>query len=274
MQTIITPTDFSPASRNACYYAAKTAVAIHANLLLVHIIAPSSIGVAEFIEVGDLAEKNGTRQQLQDLLDELCQETNNQINIEATIISGDIERELKSLCINEKPFAVVIATHTNSYLERFFLGSTTAHIVQHLRFPVIVVPSIAKYAPVKKIALATDLKNVEDMSAAQIGKIVKQFNAELEIFHVCKEHFSVSVEVPEILAKHLPGIKHKFFHTQNNDISAAIALMNITHDIDLLMVIRKKHGLFHKSQSSDFVFNAQIPTMVLHTDDVMEKVQG
>lgn len=271
MQTIITPTDFSPASRNACSYAAKTAQAVHANLLLVHVVE-APVAITEFSEIVDITETRGIKDQLQELLDELCVEINNEVNIEATIISGNIEHELKALCSNEKPFAVIMATHSNSYIERFFMGSTTAYMSQHLRFPVIVVPSITTYAPVKKIALATDLKNTDEMPAREIETIIRSFNADLEIFHVSKDRMTNNSIVLNLFTQLLPDIHHRFYSTQNEDIPAAISSLNRTHDIDMLMVLRKNHGLFHKSQSNDFIFNAYIPTMVLHTDDVMEKV--
>jgi nucleotide-binding universal stress UspA family protein len=272
MQTIITPTDFSPASLNACFYAAKMAQDLHAGLLLAHVVeVPAS--VKEYSDVFDMANASEAKEKLQDLLDTLCIETNNQVNIEATIIAGDVEQELNKLCINEKPFAVVMATNTNNAMERFFTGSTTMYTASHLRFPVIVVPLIVKYKPINKLALACDLKNLDELPAYEIETIARKFNAELEIFHVSKErHIDSNHSTSKIFEELLPGTHCRFYETQNEDITAAIYSLTRTHDINMLMVTRKKHGLFYKSHFNELVFHAHIPTMVLHTDDVMEKV--
>jgi hypothetical protein len=42
------------------------------------------------------------------------------------------------------------------------------------------------------------------------------------------------------------------------------------HGIDLLIVIPKKHGPFHKSQVKDFIFYSDIPVMAIHENDLVE----
>ncbi|MFT4153841.1 universal stress protein [Parafilimonas sp.] len=270
MQLIITPTDFSPASRNACFYAAKMAEAVHARLLLVHVVE-LPVAITEFSEVVDMTEATGAKPRLQELLDALCLETNNNIDIEAAIVSGHLEKELTELCNHKKPFAVVMATNSHSAFERFFEGSTTGYASRHLHFPVIVVPATAQYKPVNKIALASDLKNLDAMPAHEIETIVKSFSAELEIFHVSKQWQAANDNsVSELFEQLLPNISFKFYCTQNDDILTAISSLNRAHDIDMLIVIPGKQNLFHKSQSGNFIFNGHIPTIALHANDFMK----
>ena len=44
------------------------------------------------------------------------------------------------------------------------------------------------------------------------------------------------------------------------------------HNIDLLIIIPKNHGPFHKSQSKDFIFYSPIPLMAIHEHDVEVQV--
>ena len=185
MKTIIAPTDFSSISYNACLYAAKMAKDINAELVLLHAME-LPIAVAEFPVTEDLFDEIGMEKELEALKNKLSTETNNKVNIYTKNILGSAEYEIKELCKIKKPFAVVMGTHSSSLLDRFFLGSTTVYSAKHLHCPVLVIPSNATYKPIKKIALASDLKDIYEIPAQEIETIVKHFNAEFEVFYVAK----------------------------------------------------------------------------------------
>jgi hypothetical protein len=63
MKTIIAPTDFSPISYNACLYAAKMALDINANLVLLHVME-LPLSVAEFPVTEDIFDEISMEEEL------------------------------------------------------------------------------------------------------------------------------------------------------------------------------------------------------------------
>ena len=163
-----------------------------------------------------------------------------------------------------------MGTHSYSLMDRFFVGSTTVYSALHLRFPVLIIPSDTQYRPVKKIALASNLKSIYEMPTHEIEFIVKTFDAELEIFYVGKDEKDINKHTVEslLLDHRLLTLDPQFYFIDDEDILKGITALARQHDVDLLLVIPRKHGLFHRSQSKDFIFYTSIPMMAVHENDV------
>jgi len=273
MKTIIAPTDFSTVSLNACLYAAKLAGDINADLVLLHTME-LPISVAEYPIGVDVFDEAGVENELEALKNKLSTETNNQVVIRIKNIVGSAEYEIKELCKTSRPFAVVMATHSSSMLDRFFLGSTTAYSTKHLRYPVIIVPHNARYKAIKKIALASDFKNIYEVPTEEIERIVKLFNAEFKVFYAAKNEKVINRNsIGSVLLDHrLLTLKPQFHVVKDEDILMGITNLAKEHNIDMLIIIPKKHGPFHKSQSSDFVFYSDVPVMAIHENDLVPQL--
>ena len=268
MKTIIAPTDFSKVSENACLYAAKLAVEIKADLILFHTME-LPLAVAEYPVSENLFDEESLEKELALLKNKLSAATNDKINIRTKNIVGSAEHEIKELCETTKPFAVVMGTHSNGVLNRFFLGSATLYTAKHLHYPVIVVPHNAKYTSVKKIALASDLQDIYEAPVKEIETIVKLLNAEFEVFYVAKNEKIIDRNTigSLILDHRLIDLNPQFHFLQNEDVWLGVTTIAKEHGIDLLIIIPKKHGPFHKSQAKDFVFYSDIPVMAIHEND-------
>ena len=272
MKTIIAPTDFSSISYNACLYAAKMAEDIKAELVLLHVME-LPIAVAEFPVTEDVFDELTMEEELKKLKNKLIVETSDNVKIETKNILGSVEHEINELCKKTKPFAVIMGTHSYSIIDRFFIGSATVYSAKHLHNPVLIVPTGAKYNPIKKIALASDLKDIYEIPVQEIEMIVKQFDAELEIFYVSKNREDISKHTVEslLLDHRLLNLNHHFYFIEDEDIMLGITSLAKKHEIDVLIVIPKKHGAFHKSQSKDFIFYSDVPVMAIHKNDMAEQ---
>jgi nucleotide-binding universal stress UspA family protein len=273
MKTIISPVDFSSISYNASLFAAKMAEDIKAELVLLHVME-LPVSVAEFPLTEEAFNEISMETELEGLKKKLLAETGNNITISSKNILGSVDVEIKDLCLEKKPFALVMGTHSYSFLDRFFVGSTTMYAAKHLRYPVLIVPQDAKYKPVKKIALASDLKNIYDIPLNEIETIVKSFNAALEIFYAGKNEKDISRNaVGSLLLDHrLINLDPQFYFIENEDVLKGITSFAKEHDIDILMIIPKKGGPFHRSQSKDFIFNFSFPVMAIHENDFAAQV--
>jgi nucleotide-binding universal stress UspA family protein len=273
MKTIIVPIDFSPTSYNACMYAAKMAQDIKAELVLLHVME-LPIAVAEFPVTENVFDSIGIEKKLEEIKTKLIEETSDTLKIETKNIFGSAEHEIKEICKIRNPFAVIMGTHSYSAIDRFFTGSTTVFSAKHLHNPVLIIPADVKYKPIKKIALASDLKDVYEMPVQKIEMIVKQFNAELEILYVGKNQEDINKHTVEslLLDHRLLNLNPHFYFVEDEDIMLGIISLAKKQAIDLLIIIPKKHGPFHKSQAKDFIFYADVPVMAIHKDDIAENV--
>jgi nucleotide-binding universal stress UspA family protein len=272
MKRIIAPTDFSAIAENACVYAARLAADIDAQLLLFHIMElPVSISGYPVSE--ELFDEPGVEKKLEALKNKLSTATNNKVKIKTKNVLGLAEHEIKELCNRIKPFAVVMSTDSSDLFRLFFGGSTTVYTAKHLSYPVMVVPHNATYKPLKKIAFASDLKDIYEVPVTEIETIVKLFHAELEIFYAAKnENARDRNGINKVLLNHrLEYLRPQFYFVQSDDVWMGISTLAEKHAVDIFVVISKRHNPFHNSKTKDFIFYSNIPVMVIHENDFAAK---
>ncbi len=271
MKTIIIATDFSNAASNAADYAADMALAINANLLLLHVYQvpvifsemPVTANTEQMIKD---AEKEIVKQK-----ERIIKKLNNQVNIETDLREGVFFHELKTVCENIMPYAVVLGSQGTTAADHFLFGSHTVNAMKHLTWPLIAVPPKAKFSTVKKIGLACDFNKVVDTTPIDdIAMLVKDFDAELHVLNTGKK----KVFDPEIvfesglLQEMLIDLKPKYDFITNENIDEGIINFADTNHIDLLVILPKRHTLFdklfHRSHTKQFVLHSHVPVMALH----------
>jgi len=269
MKTIIVATDFSDAALNAANYGADMALAIHANLVLVHIL---QIQVAAYLEVPLTAEEDQTR--IDALKEQLIKRTGGNLTIESRLTTGVFFYELKKICEEIKPYAVVMGSQGTTAAERVFFGGHTVYAMKHLMWPLITIPPHAAFSQIKKVCLACDFTEVIDSTPVEeIKQLVNDFHAELHVINSGKEESYQPDTVFEsgMLQELLAPLKPQYhLITGENTDEGIISFVEKNH-IDLLITLPKKHGLLeklaHKSISKQFVLHSHIPVMAMHPAD-------
>jgi nucleotide-binding universal stress UspA family protein len=269
MKTIIAPTDFSRVSTNAVDYAADMAVDINAELVLFH-VSEQPVAFSEVSFTGPGYDKIVSEEKITNLKNSLHIRTKSKINIRAKntvgAIHGAIHSELEDLCKQKKPFAVVMGTHGNGTIQRFFIGSNTLYTVRHLPYPVLVVPAGVRYKPIRKIALASDFKTIDTIRLQEIRAIVATFGATLDVLHVKTSHENEEPFEKNLLESYLKEFNPKFYLINNSSVEKGIELFAKKNDIDLILILPNKHGPFHKSQSKELIFHLSIPVITIHEE--------
>jgi nucleotide-binding universal stress UspA family protein len=261
MKTIIAPTDFSRMSINAVNYAADLSLAINAKLLVLHAV---EIPVAATDE--PLNTETSKEAALIKLKRKLLRRTHDKIKLEVKLVYGTIENELIKMCEYQKPFAIVMATHGDGIVERFFIESATVYLAKNLRYPVLVIPKNARFKPIEKITLASDMKSIYDLPFKKITGITSAFNAKLDVVHVNKTH---SAELSEhsiqssVLCHHLCQLKPEVHFVKDKNAEHGVTSFAEKNDTDLILIFPRKHGLFHRSDSRQFIFNSPFPVMTI-----------
>jgi nucleotide-binding universal stress UspA family protein len=274
MKTIIIPTDFSPIANNAMNYGVNMAMAIHANVLLLHVYQiPVAVSDVPVVMVSAEELKKDTEEKLAIEKANIEHLTSGKLKIYTEARLGDVVDELEELCNNIKPFAVVMGTKGTTAIERIMFGSNTLTAIRHLTWPIIGVPPGKEYGPgIKKIGFACDFKKVVETTPVHFVKdIVSEFNAELHVLNVDYENRNFKPDVPEqslLLHTMLEDVNPKYHFIQNRDVEEGINEFAEKNNLDLIISIPKKHklleGIFKPSSTKKMLFQSHIPVMCVH----------
>lgn len=274
MKTIVAPTDFSEISLNAVNYAADMACITGCRLTLLHVYPmPIVISDVPFPVYGNDNTEKYDNERLEKLSSDLLLRTKERIQIYTEAMQGDVVVCINEYCKQVNPYAVVMGEETATGIEQFLNAAAATGAVKQLRWPVIVVPGGAKFSAIRKIGLACDYKDVpETIPFKEIKNMVNEFHAELHVIYVREPSESSlspdTVEESGWLQEMLYEIKPKYHFISNNNIEEGIEEFTKSNNLDLLIVVPKKHNLLHKmfkkSHSKQLVLHAHVPVMAVH----------
>lgn len=271
MKTILVTTDFSSAAMNATNYAADMASAINADLLLLHVYQiPFSYGeIPVPIDPEEMMEN--AAEQLKKVKEELDEKTNGTLHIETEVTLGTFFQQLKEVCERVTPYTVVMGSQGTSAVQRFLFGSNSVYAIKHLMWPLMTVPPDVSFAKIKNIGLACDFDEVVDtIPLDEIKTLVNDFNANLHVLNTGKksEFKPGLIFESHILHTMLSDFKPNYHFITAKDTDKAIMDFVENNNIDLLVVLPKRHDLFetivHTSHSKQLVLHCHVPVMALH----------
>lgn len=274
MKPIIVATDFSPVSLNAVNYAADLACAMDTNLVLLH-VCPLPVAHFETPFAADSLSgliKDAEEKMLQ-LRRDIINRINDRIAIVSEVMTGKVLEGIEEYSLTTAPYAIIMGTQGTGAMEKLFFGSNSIAALKNLSWPLIVVPPEAKFKNIMKIGIACDLKKVvETAPVDQIKVLMSVFQAELHVIHVNREsekaYSAEKVEESGLLQEMLEDL-HPVYHFLNYiNIDEGLNEFSQKNDIDLLIIIPKKHNLidkiFHKSHSKHMITHTHVPVMSVH----------
>jgi nucleotide-binding universal stress UspA family protein len=272
MKSIVVPINFSPCASNAAQYAADLAVAIHADLHLIHVIqvpaTSAEITMTQYL-YESMVESAGVS--LKELQVELTRRTNHRVKIEISLEAGGVGPRVKDFCRELQPYAIILGT-TGPTFEKFLAGSPVSSLLQNLDYPVLVVPETYTFRPFHRILLACDLEEIGSgipYSLPLLKSLREQFGSRFDIVTVGTQkvltenlHVLYSVGWKTKLKELYPEIHY----VQKSKVEDGILDYLAHNEADLIMVFPKKHGFleFHASQSRKVAKHSPIPVLSLH----------
>lgn len=278
MKTIIVPTDFSPAAINAMHYALNMARVINAGIMLLHVYqVPVSYNNSDIplplMDIDELEKIN--EEKLQELKEAAERASSMKLKISTEVKLGDLADELETICTATQPFAIVMGTRGSGFVERLLVGSATLSVMRRLNWPVLVVPPGAIFKGIQKIGFACDFKKVvETTPAAYIKEWVKTFDATMSVLNVDHKKNAATVNAEEqsaLLHTLLEETHPQYFFIDNPDVEKGINEFAESNNLDLLIVIPRKHrlldSLFQKSHTKELAFHSHIPILAVHEEE-------
>lgn len=268
---VVVATDFSQSSVNAASQAAAIALGLNKELILLHIvILQVSFGEASLnLNIDEMVQDAWS--ELENLKNQLKQQTGRQLSIRAEVRTGSFFTELKDACDRLKPYLVIMGSQGTTAAERLVFGGHTVYAMKHLNWSLMTIPATAAPAAIRNIGLACDFENsVQHLPVEALKTLVNDFNARLHILHVqhkAADQQQVAFEF-SLLEQQLKDINPVYHFEEAGNIDEGIIHFARKQQLDLLVVLPKKHNLLdaitHRSHTKELVLNAPVPLMTIH----------
>ncbi len=275
MKKFLVPTDFSDTSKNAAKYAAQAVAGVaDAKIILYNVsdkIAAGSDGSLLTEDDDDRALiLNSALSQLKDEIAPFAGGTSIDTVLEyGSSLVENMERYVRHYDIDMVIMGITGATR----LEQIFIGSNTLDMVNTRLCPVLIIPPDAAFRQIKKVVLASDLKEVATTTpVAPIKSVLDIFKPTLHIVNVDHEHYvAVTDEYKaeaDLLGTLLEDYKPEFFFIRQYDFLEAISQYAQDKEIDLIITIPKTNsflgGIFKTSHTKKLAYHSHIPIVAIH----------
>jgi len=281
MKTILISTDFSANSAHAAEYGYDLARQMKAGVVLCNAVTvPAEIPQAGLVawpmEEYDVLMGSSTEglKQLQRALEKSGNEQEFKPQITLANEAGTLADVINGVAAKQEIALVVMGTHANTGLSGFILGNHSHDMIEWLNKPLLLVPSVVPFGPIKKIAFATDFtRPAEDMEAIfALIPFAKALNAEILLTHVYDEKDTSLVFQKEIrpflteLSNKADYAKIYYRIIKNNKTEAGLDWLCLHGQIDMLVMLHRPHGflnnLFNGSHTQKMAGHISVPLLV------------
>jgi len=274
METILVPTDFSPAAKNAVKYALELAKFFDAKLVLVNAFsAPIANTDTMFpldvvMPLQSVAAKN-----LEALKNELLLQSEKNIDIECEAEMGPAYEVIDYISKKHDVDLIVMGiTGDAGIIKEHLIGSSAVKVARNIEIPTFIIPEGVKYQPIHHISFACDMEKTGQISLINVVKsFCKIFEAELEVVNVEGLEDETSYEKARTsvyIERKLEEVKHKIVYVSENKVSRGIEDYLESMPTDLLIINPKKHNIFHtlfkENVTNELAFHVHLPILAIH----------
>lgn len=272
--TILHPTDFSPASKNALEYAFELAKTLKCKLEIVHSIDFSGNLKEEENVLSLISFTNNLEYKTYRKLNELqLLGKEKGIECETSLHTGKVNTWLPKYITEREPLMVVMGKNDTAPITHKVFGSDTYTIIKNLDSPVLVVPETAKIKEFKHLILSTDNKK-RDLEAIQfLMKLAGPSSAKIDIVHVLNDASSENEKNHDQLHDLKNRVEkidndNKFNYSLINseDTEQKLRLLSKEKQSDILTLVMKKKStiknMFSRSLTANMVYKTEVPLLI------------
>ncbi len=260
MKTVIIPVDFSETALNAARYAAE----------MLSGKPDASIILYNLYHHDDEFETAG--HYLDSLKNELLAKGDKEIDC-IREKGNDLVDSLERLAYQKTATLIVMGITGKSPLRQALIGSNTLKIAMRDVCPVLIVPAQAKFSGIRNVALASDFKNVEEITpVGYLKSVLEFFKPQLHIVNVNSEiHVALNEELKEErawLADQFSEYNPEIYFITTFDFEETIEQFIQDKNIDVVINVPRNHSfydsVFRPSATKKLAFHSSIPVLAAH----------
>ena len=276
MKSILFPTDFSDNAQNAYVYALHLAEKLQASITTLHAYVPVQVPVdmlhntvAEITEIQELEELDDYRKAAEKMHQKAAKEHLESVEVRHDMQIGNAVDAVIETAKNENADLIVLGTKGASGFLGNLIGSNAAAVIERASTPVLAIPQDANYRPIRKVALATDLDELDEATIARALEFAALFDAELHCIYVNVAHNPLIGErMAKLASTFADAPKLTFEILEGYDILKVIDNYLKEKDMDVLAMKTHRRTFFQKlvevSYAKRMAFNTDVPLLVFH----------
>jgi len=271
MKTILFPTDFSPVAGNALRFAFLLAERLEARIELLHVyhyhLIDTDLMPNPVLQAMEREQLTAAMDYFQSYARQLRGSMAQEVPVAFHIEQGFAVEEIVAKAEQLDPDLIVMGTTGASNLMEDVFGSTTSSVMQQVNCPVLAVPKRASYQAIRRIALATDLRQSEPQQVSHLIEWARLLKAELHRVHVAP------VDRQEDLMAPLPSQSNHAFeqiplHVLHHDqVLEGLDEFTRQQQIDLIALIPHKRSFWeqwwHPSLTRRMLLHAHTPILAV-----------
>ncbi|HKJ48878.1 MAG TPA: universal stress protein [Christiangramia sp.] len=274
MKNIILPTDFSENSINAIRYALNFFEDNKCTFYLLHTFTPAAYhsGLA-FHNFTALELVHATRdvavERIKELRDDLKAEFKNPKHRLKWVVDFNLLiSKIRGLIKEKNIDFIIMGTQGATGAREIFLGTHTMYTIKKVNRPVLAVPSGYQYRKPREILFATNYKILREEELDFLDFFTRLHSSRLHLLNVYNEDLDEQQRKNrKKLSDHLKDKKPVFHLTEGTDIPEAIEEFQKENNIDLIIMVHKKHSFFEnilfKPVINELVYHTNTPFMVI-----------
>lgn len=265
MQKILVYTYFSENCYNTVKYAIDLGLATETPVRIIHYYkSPKSAGMLLSI---DKRLHDDAVKEMSHLKERLIAEypIEKLESIEAIIGFGDTIKSIKKSMKKNKADILIVSAKEEYDSSDLFLGSVSGKLIRQTNIPVLIIPSKARFVPIKNVLLAVkNLKASNKSMLRPLRKLLELSEADLSILTFLQKDKVKKSDIGESIKKLKPISVE---NAQGENIYLDTVSYLAEHQYDVLSVIRKNKGFFNNFLNSNVIakkkFKINFPLLVL-----------
>jgi nucleotide-binding universal stress UspA family protein len=277
MSAILIPTDFSNTSRNAVRYAIALAPYFDVHkIILYHTWEYISVNADPLMETGESLTIEVLQKSIQENMDDFVNEINSWnnpgIEIHAVNEYGNLTEGIRQACNDANIQLIVMGVTGGDEQNYSVLDDEVTSITQHVRLPIVMVPTQAKFSGIQNAVLACDFKHIGNSFPVNINNLLQKLKAKVLVLNVSAgTEYNTQTDVHsgvDFLRNRLQEFNPEFHFTESPDVAKGIHQFAEEKNTQFIIVLPKKHGwfesLFKKSHTQQLAHHSNIPLLIVH----------
>lgn len=257
MKRILVPTDFSPTSERALYFAANIVSKTEGTVILYHTYVPLE---SSFIAAESQREKYNTEteetiiKRLQRLKNKVLDDTMN-VSVSTIVGRAPLINNLLELAEQSQIDLIVMGTQGASGLKKIIMGSVAARVIEKSKLPVLLIPEKFEWKEPEQIVFTTNFSKEDNKALDLIGSFAALYQAEISVLHLL--HINADAEYNENEKKEFDAYARKIQKELNHynlsfhilEVESAIEAMESLEKrfpYDTMVMVRRQKTLLEK----------------------------
>lgn len=276
MKTILLPTDFSENSWNAITYALKLFKNDTCTFYLLNVYTPAIYHI-EYVLVQPSqfglydAVRDNAINNLEEFKTRIKKEFNNEKHTFETIATfNTLISEINDIITEKGIDYVVMGTKGATGAEGILFGSNTVHVLNHVKCPVLAIPSTFEFEELREILFPTDYGiEYKKRHIKPVINLISPKHTCINILHVLDGYGLADYQKEnKVTLKNLfKDTSYLIHEVDKQTVEEGISSFQLKNRINLLVMINNKRSfftnLFFKSTINQIGFHLNVPFLVI-----------